>query len=127
MNRVAQLADRKKLKIENRGNEHQYNNRVPYYNLIPLFEIIAEAFGVGAKTKKVKEEYEKLVKNFGNELKILLEIKKEELKGIADNRVIKGISRARQGKVKIRPGYDGEYGKIEIFGGENKKNAPRLF
>lgn len=119
MNRVIQLADRKKLKIENRGNEHQYNNRVPYYNLISLSKIIAEAFGIGAKTKKVKEEYEKLVKNFGNELKILLEIKEEELKGVADNRVIKGISRARQGNVKIRPGYDGEYGEISILNCNN--------
>jgi len=105
MSRVNELSDQKP----------QIQNRVPYYNLIPLSEIIAEAFNVGEKTKKVKTEYEKLIKNFGNELKILLEISEVELKSIADPRVAKGIKMVREAKVKIQPGYDGKYGEIKIF------------
>ncbi|GAG13274.1 unnamed protein product, partial [marine sediment metagenome] len=32
----------------------------------------------------------------------------------------------RQGKVKIRPGYDGVYGKVEIFGGKDKKTEKQM-
>ncbi len=115
MNRVEKLADRENLEIRTSGNYHEYNNRAPYYNLIPLAEIIAEAYGVGESSKKVKIAYEKMIKTFGNELKILLEVGEDELKSAADGRVVEGIRIVRHGKVKIRPGYDGEYGKLNIF------------
>ncbi|MCL5004380.1 MAG: endonuclease Q family protein [Patescibacteria group bacterium] len=110
MNRVDELADRQSIKVEPR-----------YYNLIPLGEIIAEAFGVGENTKQVKKEYEKLIKTFGNELKILMEISENDLKQAADPRVAEGIKRVREGKVKIRPGYDGEYGEIKIFNDDERE------
>ena len=115
MNRVEKLTDRKNLKIEHRFNFHKYGNFTPYYNLIPLQEIIAEAFSVGVSSKKVIKEYENLIKIFGNELKILLEITEEELKSAAGNRVAEGIKRVRRGRIKIHPGYDGEYGEVKIF------------
>jgi len=119
MNRVDELADREIGK-----------DFVPYRNLIPLGEIIAEAFDVGENTKQVKKEYEKLIKTFGNELKILMEISESELKSVADPRVAESIKRVREGKVKIRPGYDGEYGEIKIFTDEEReklKNQGSLF
>ena len=119
MNRVDELADREIGK-----------DFIPYRNLIPLGEIIAEAFDVGENTKQVKKEYEKLIKTFGNELKILMEISESELKSVADPRVAESIKRVREGKVKIRPGYDGEYGEIKIFTDEEReklKNQGSLF
>jgi len=110
MNRVDELADREIGK-----------DFIPYRNLIPLGEIIAEAFDVGENTKQVKKEYEKLIKTFGNELKILMEISESELKSVADPRVAESIKRVREGKVKIRPGYDGEYGEIKIFTDEERE------
>ncbi|GFP24287.1 hypothetical protein HKBW3S09_01754, partial [Candidatus Hakubella thermalkaliphila] len=76
------MADRRDIKIENKGNLHSYGGYVPYYNLVPLDEIIAETFGVKSGSKKVKEEYEKLIKIFGNELKILLEIPIKEIHSV---------------------------------------------
>ena len=32
-------------------------------------------------------------------------------------RVVEGLRRMRQGQVHIRPGYDGVFGEIRIFGG----------
>ncbi len=48
-------------------------------------------------------------------LKILMDV---PLKDIGDARAFilqEAISRMRAGKVNIKPGFDGEYGKIEIF------------
>jgi len=119
--RIDQLAD-SKPEVINKGNYHHFNNRVPYYNLVPLNEIISEAFGVGTASKKVKEAYLDLIKKFGSELKILLEISEEELRKSVDPIIVEGIKRVREGKVEIRPGYDGEYGEVEIFkDGEREK------
>lgn len=115
MNRVNALADRKNLKIETKNNFHRYNNFVPYCNFIPLSEIIAEALKIGETSKKVKTAYENLIKTFGNELKILLETKIADISKAESPLIAEGIKRVRAGEIKIRPGYDGEYGKISIF------------
>jgi len=118
--RVEQLAD-KKPEIINKGNYHYFDNRVPYYNLVSLDEIIAEAFGVGTASKKVKEAYVDLIKKFGSELKILLDVEEGDLKGKTDLRIAEGIKKMREGKVEIRPGYDGEYGVIKIFSDKERE------
>ncbi|MFA5386604.1 MAG: endonuclease Q family protein [Candidatus Paceibacterota bacterium] len=115
MNRVDELADR--------PTGFKDEKRVPYYNLVPLDEVIAESFGVGVASKKVKEAYEKIIKDFKNEFSILLEIPIEELKKSADLRIVEGIKNVREGKLEINPGYDGEYGKIKIFR-EGEKISP---
>ncbi|KKR89209.1 MAG: UvrD/REP helicase family protein [Candidatus Wolfebacteria bacterium GW2011_GWA2_42_10] len=115
MNRVAKLADKKNLKIEIENNIRKYDDFTPYYNLVALRTIIAEAFAVGPTSKKVKAEYEKLVKIFGNELKILMETDYDDLKSAAGVKIAEGVKRVKEGKLKIRPGYDGEYGEVKIF------------
>ncbi len=117
MNRVEQLTDNHNIKIKNKGNFHSCDGYVPYYNLVSFDKIIAEAFGVRAESKKVQEEYEKFIKIFGNELKILLEIPIKEIYSI-NEKIAKGIDIMRKGELDIKPGYDGEYGKISIFSGK---------
>ena len=77
MNRVAKLADRKL----GEGSE----SRVPFKHLIPLDEIIADVFGVGASSKAVKKEYEKLtseIEIIENEINDLL----EKLSGLCEKK-----------------------------------------
>ncbi|OGM91804.1 DNA helicase UvrD [Candidatus Wolfebacteria bacterium RIFCSPLOWO2_01_FULL_38_11] len=126
VNRVDQLADRQ-IKIEKNGNYRSFNNFVPYYNLITLDGIISEALETSAISKKAKAEYENLIKTFGSELKILLETEISDLEKSAHPKIAEAIKLVRGGKVKIEPGFDGEYGKISIFGKtkEIKKKSPK--
>jgi len=113
MNRVEQLADRPEGFVP--------TNSIPYKNLIPLQEIIAEAKGVAPASVSVKRDYHSLVAKFGTEFDILLKASEEELRRGLPVRVAEGVLRVRKGKVNIKPGFDGEYGKISIFGEEDKQ------
>ncbi len=107
MNRVEELADRP---VGGRPDAV-----IPYKSLVPLDEIIAEGFGLGTASKKVKEEYKSLIQKFGSEFNILVDAPKLELEKSIRPEVVEGIMRVREGRLKIEPGYDGEYGKVRIF------------
>lgn len=113
MNRIEQLADRPE------GTEPE--NRIPYKNLIPLEEIIAEVKGLGKGSVAVERDYRAYVAKFGTEFDILLRASEEALRKNLPAKVAEGILRVRKGKVNIKAGYDGEYGIISIFGDEEKQ------
>jgi len=117
MNRIEKLADKPEGFVP--------ENAIPFRSIVPLKEIIGEALGVGAGSKSVDAEYQKLIKAFHSEFNILLDVSFEELKGIVFSRVAEGIKRTREGKVNISPGFDGEYGKVRIFSEVEKREAIR--
>lgn len=115
MHRVEELADR--------PEGYTPPQAIPAIHLVPLEEIIAEAFGTGRDTKGVEREYLRLVEAAGSEFAVLLDLPSEELRRIAPPRVFEGIMRVRRGELKIVPGHDGVYGKIQIFP-EGQREAP---
>ena len=115
LNRVEQLADRPE------GFKPQ--GTVPFLSLVPLKEIIADAINQGVDTTEVEKEYKKLIEKFKNEFEILLKVDGKELKNVTLPEIAEGITRVREGKVIIEPGYDGVYGKIRIFSKEEKKDS----
>jgi uncharacterized protein (TIGR00375 family) len=113
MHRVEILADREEGIIP--------PSAIPFYNLVPLDEIIASAIGQEPETVKVKEIYNKMIYRFGNEFNILLKEKIEDIREVFNERIAEGIERVRNKKITLFPGYDGEYGKVKIFEDEEKK------
>ena len=120
MHRVAVLSDRE----AGCGPRQTF----PFRSLIPLSEVLAEVYGVGAASKKVAQHYRRLLEAFGNEFFILQDCPAAELKEAGYSLLAEALKRIRAKKVYIRPGYDGEYGVIKVFEPwERQENQPALF
>ena len=107
MNRVMQLADRQQ--------GYMPSNAIPYKNLIPFDEIIAEAKGVAKTSVAVERDYRSYISSFGTEFEILLRASRDDLAKVIPLRIAEGVLAMRKGLVDAQPGYDGEYGKISVF------------
>ncbi|MBI1992747.1 MAG: DNA helicase UvrD, partial [Candidatus Omnitrophica bacterium] len=59
----------------------------------------------------------------GTEFAVLLSAPEEELRKTAHQKVAEGILLVRQGRVRVEPGYDGEYGTVRLFEGETAARA----
>ena len=118
MHRVESLADRKDGFVP--------SSSIPFRRVVPLREIIAEALQEGAETKKVKQIYRSVIYHLGGEIKVLLEAPYEEIKKFCPPLVMEGIKRVREEKVNIKCGYDGVYGKVSIFGKEERGEKEQL-
>lgn len=94
--------------------------RVPFKSIIPLEEIIAETLGVGTASKKVLAQYENMVEQIP-EFKILLESDQRQISTISSPQIAESVMRVREGKVFIEPGYDGVFGKIQIYSPEERE------
>ncbi|MDP3026399.1 MAG: hypothetical protein Q8N63_01735 [Nanoarchaeota archaeon] len=98
-------------KLANQQVEMVLEHVKPFYKILPLHELISLAKGTGISSKSCWNTYNQLIESFGNELNILLNVKKDELaKVIKDELLIELIIKNRIGNIKVKPGYDGEYG-----------------
>lgn len=108
LNRVEELADR--------SEGFRPKNAVDFKKVVELDKIIAEALNIKSRhSLNVKKHYDKMLKLFGNELGILLDLDLVKLEEEVDPRIIEGIKRVREGRLIIKPGFDGEYGEVKIF------------
>ncbi len=123
LSRVEDLADREFGFVPPRA--------VPYKSVIPLEEIIAEVYGVGTQSKKVAGMYNQMT-NFKfsdqdrslrqisnedpiSEFQILLDLSQDEIGKLGNIEIAEAVMRVRNGQVRVEGGYDGLFGKINIF------------
>jgi len=98
------------------------------FKILPLHEILALGSNSGINTKKVWGIYEKLISEFENEFNVLLVVKKEELLKFAEEKIVELILKNREGKIDVKPGYDGVYGVAILDEVKTKiNNQKKLF
>ena len=122
LHRVESLADR--------GEQEPPPVERPFEHLIALDEVIGSCIGVGPKSKRVQGVYRKLLEQLGPELPVLRAVDPERIAACGEPLVAEGVRRMREGRVSIEPGYDGEYGVIQVFSDEERRRLEgqgRLF
>ncbi|HNQ35525.1 MAG TPA: endonuclease Q family protein [bacterium] len=107
LHRVLDLADRPEGGRPERA--------IPFRRMIPLDQIIAFALGKTVDSPAVRDSYQKIIRSLGTEFEILLTIPEADIRAQAEPRLADAVISVRAGRVKVEPGYDGEFGRIEIF------------
>lgn len=107
LHRVEQLADRPE------GFRPPCAKR--FEQIVPLPEIIAASTGYSPACARVQTCYESMLSGLGDEFTILLKTPVEDIEKAAGPYVAQGVLRMRKRRIGLSPGYDGEFGKIEVF------------
>ncbi|PWB38344.1 MAG: DNA helicase UvrD [Parcubacteria group bacterium] len=116
LNQVDKLADRPL------GSE-KTSKHIPYKSIIPLPDIIADFYNINRSSKKVDALFQDIISRAGNEFKVLLDLGAEDLRKLMPESLAVGLIRSRENKIKLIPGFDGQYGRAEIFSPTEKKEA----
>lgn len=123
MDRVQQLAQHllaeKDLptKLSKTGAKLIYppkKNRPPFVSIIPLLELISHNQNTSSISKKALEKYHYLINNLGSEFAILLFKDLKELAKFGEPELARLVAKMRQRQIRLEPGYDGVFGKIEV-------------
>jgi uncharacterized protein (TIGR00375 family) len=116
--RVEELADR--------PANFKPDNTPGFMRLLPLSEIIAAVLGVDSpSTQAVWKTYNLLVGKFGDEYTVLIDASKEALTEVVEARIADAVLRVRTGSVRVVPGYDGVYGKLDLGVGASAAETRR--
>jgi uncharacterized protein (TIGR00375 family) len=108
LNRVEELADR--------PEGFTPPQAVPFKKLVELDKIIAEALNIKSRSSAaVQKQYQSFIKQFGSELFILLDLDLAKIGKEVDFRIVKALKLVRAGELIIQPGFDGQYGRVDIF------------
>jgi uncharacterized protein (TIGR00375 family) len=108
LSRVEELADRPEGFVP--------ENAIPSKHIVPLLDILSEAMGYGPTSKRVQHEYRRITTEGGSEFHVLLDMDEADLVALAGERVAHAVMKVRRGELELSPGFDGEFGKINILG-----------
>jgi uncharacterized protein (TIGR00375 family) len=108
--RVGELAD------PQRGENYKPNNHKVVEYIIPLAEIVAELNNTkSTSSKRVTQEYHKLINSLGSEFEILRTIPIKDIKNNGFEEIALALTKLRSQDVYVKPGYDGVYGIIKVY------------
>ena len=105
--RVEELADRQE------GQKPSKN--APYFSIIQLKDILSEIFRVGPNSKKVKQAYHSTLEKLGSEFNILHHLDTVAIGQAGISLLPEAVERMRRQEINVIPGYDGQYGRVQIF------------
>ncbi|MBI2593074.1 DNA helicase UvrD [Candidatus Daviesbacteria bacterium] len=128
LKRVEDLADRKVEELRVKSEEgitksQKFPEKPGFRMLVQLEEIVAESLHSTVASQKTKSEYLRLISVLGPELKILTKIPIEDIAKAGGEKLAEGVSRVREGKLSIQPGYDNTYGVVKIWDEMQEKTA----
>ncbi|MPW39387.1 TIGR00375 family protein [Thermococcus sp. 101 C5] len=89
-------------------------DRPPYLHLAPLAEIIAMVLNKGVETKAVKSVWERLLREFGSEISVLVDVPIRSIAKLVGDDIAKAIWAFRNEKLIVIPGGGGKYGEIKL-------------
>jgi uncharacterized protein (TIGR00375 family) len=116
--RVEELADR--------PVNFKPDNTPGFMRLLPLSEIIATVLGAGSpSTQAVWKIYNLLVARFGDEYTVLINASRAALAEVVDAPIADAVVRVREGSVRVVPGFDGVYGKLDLDVGGSAQEPSR--
>ncbi len=107
LHRVEELADRKEGFVLPSARSFE--------RIVPLAQVIGSSIGSPSNSTRVQIVLKRMVEALGPELSILRETSIADIKAATGALLAEGIQRVREGRLNISPGFDGEYGKVEIF------------
>ncbi len=110
--RIEELADR--------DINYKPKNAIPFKTIIPLSELLSVYYNQDINTKLIWNVYNKIIEKY-SEFDVLLDLDYEKLKEIMDTKLINVILQNREGKIKVKPGYDGVYGEPQLEVSYDKK------
>jgi uncharacterized protein (TIGR00375 family) len=109
--------------LSDREDGFKPKNAKPFLTLIPLTELIAAYLGIKMlNSKGVWDVYNKLIKFFDSEFNILMNVAEIDLGKVVGEKLAKIIIDNRHGKICVKPGYDGLYGKVDL-GADNPQRS----
>jgi len=103
LHRVEDLADRPPDCAQNAAS---------YRHVIPLMELLAEAYDTRETSVYVRKAYAALTTELGAEFHVLLQAEVADVEKLTDARVALAIERMRRGDVQAVGGYDGVFGVV---------------
>ena len=118
LHRVEKLADRPAGFVP----EHTRS----FESLVPLAHVLSACMHVGATSKKVTREYNKLLAALGSELHILRTVSVKDIAAVAGDKVAEGVRRMRSSELTVLAGYDGEFGTVTLFPEDAKTDTVNI-
>ncbi len=100
----------------------------PFIKLVPLLEIVAQSLHSSVGSQKSQNLYNKLCQELKSEFNVLISADISKILGVGGEQIAQAVDKVRHGKLSIKPGYDGEYGKVKVWEDKQDENeySPQL-
>ncbi|MFH0713065.1 MAG: hypothetical protein V1722_00625 [Candidatus Micrarchaeota archaeon] len=104
--------EKRVIELADRPEGFRRKGAIPFRTVLPLAELIASVLGSNLYAVKVQEMFNKLIAKFVNEFRIVFDVPESELREVVGLEMARVIMLNRENAIKIKPGYDGEYGEL---------------